>query len=264
MLNPSVAQAVIDQGLFLGADFVDLFVENQKISEVELLSGKIEKLNSGIDFGVGLRMVVGRRVLYGYTNHTDQEELLRVISLIAAQIDEAGTETSTQFTRQDLADRHPVDLSLTKGSHVDAKVAFLKTMDEAARSEHEYIQQFVGRILQREQHIEIFNSDGLHAADVRHYSRIAATAIAEDGGEQSSGYTAPGALRGWEFSHKHDAQELARTAAKQALVKLHAADCPSGEMPALVVSSFTRPVDTCSRPHQSKRKRRYFTTRWGR
>ena len=150
MLNPSVAQAVIDRGLFLGADFVDLFVENQKITEIELLSSKIEKINSGIDFGVGLRMVVGRRVLYGYTNHTDQEELLRGISLIAAQVDQQGPETPTQFPKQALADRHPVDLSLTKGSHVDAKVAFLKEMDQAARGEHAYIQQFVGRILQRE------------------------------------------------------------------------------------------------------------------
>ncbi len=238
MLNPSVAQAVIDRGLFLGADFVDLFIENQKITEIELLSSKIEKINSGIDFGVGLRMVIGRRVLYGYTNHTDRDELLRVISLIAAQIDEKGPEVTTAFTKQELADRHPVDLSLTKGSHVDAKVAFLKEMDRAARAEHEYVQQFVGRILQREQHVEIFNSDGLHASDVRHYSRIAATAIAEDAGEQSSGYTAPGALRGWEFSRDHDATDLAQRAAKQALVKLHAADCPSGEMPVVIGNGF--------------------------
>ena len=78
MLNPAVAQAVIDRGLFLGADFVDLFVENQKVSEVELLSSEIEKLNTGIDFGIGLRMVVGTNVLYGYTNHTDKEQLLKV------------------------------------------------------------------------------------------------------------------------------------------------------------------------------------------
>jgi len=238
MLNPSIAQTVIDRGLFLGADFVDLFVENQKITEIELLSSKIEKINSGIDFGVGIRMVVGRRVLYGYTNRTDQEELLRVISLIAAQIDTRGPENHTNFTRQTLSDRHPVDLSLTKGSHVDEKVAFLQKMDQAARAEHSFVQQFVGRILQREQAVEIFNSEGLHASDVRHYSRIAATAIAEDGGEQSSGYTAPGALRGWEFNQDHNPIELAQIAAKQAVVKLHAAACPSGEMPVVIGNGF--------------------------
>ena len=69
---------------------------------------------------------------------------------------------------------------------MDSKVAYLRAMDAAARAEHEKITQFVGRILQREQQVEIFNSEGLHAQDVRHYSRIAATAVAEDGGAQSS------------------------------------------------------------------------------
>ncbi len=238
MLNPSVAQAVIDRGLFLGADFVDLFVENQKITEVELLSSKIEKINSGIDFGVGIRMVVGRRVLYGYTNHTDQQELLRVISLIAAQLKAEGKEHSTSFVKQELANRHPAQHPLSTGSNIDAKVEFLKKMDGAARAEHNFVQQFIGRILQREQQVEIFNSDGLHAQDVRHYCRIAATAVAEDGGEQASGYVAPGALQGWEFNTNHEASDLAQQAAKQALVKLHAADCPSGEMPVVIGNGF--------------------------
>ena len=238
MLNSSVAQAVIDRGLFLGADFVDLFVENQKITEVELLSSKIEKINSGIDFGVGIRMVVGRRVLYGYTNHTAQEELLRVISLIAAQLDDKGEKRSTQFTKQNLADRHPVQHPLSASSNIDSKVDFLKRMDVSARAEHNHIQQFIGRVLQREQAVEIFNSDGLHAQDVRHYCRIAATAVAEDAGLQSSGYVAPGALQGWEFNTGHDAADLAQQAAKQALIKLHADDCPSGEMPVVIGNGF--------------------------
>jgi TldD protein len=238
MLNPSVAQAVIDRGLFLGADFVDLFIENQKITEVELLSSKIEKINSGIDFGVGIRMVVGRRILYGYTNHTAQEELLRVISLIAAQLKTQGNERTTAFTKQDLADRHPVQFPLSKSSNIDSKVNFLTKMDAAARAEHQHIQQFVGRVLQREQQVEIFNSDGLHAQDTRHYCRIAATAVAEDGGQQSSGYVAPGALQGWEFNSGHDAADLAQQAAKQALIKLHADDCPSGEMPVVIGNGF--------------------------
>ena len=83
-----------------------------------------------------------------------------------------------------------------------------------------------------------FSIPGLHIRDVRHYSRIVASAVAEDGGQQASGYTAPGALRGWEFNQNHSPEELALTAAKQAMVKLHAADCPSGEMPVVIGPGF--------------------------
>ena len=238
MLNPAVAQSVIDRGLFLGADFVDIFVENQKVTEVELLSSEIEKLNTGIDFGIGLRMVVGTNVLYGYTNHTDEAELIRVINLLGARMTDLDPKSPKPLTINAVTDRHPVQLSLSKGTHMEDKVAYLRAMDIAARSENDKIAQFVGRILQREQQVEIFNSDGLHAQDVRHYSRIAATAVAEDGGQQSSGYEAPGALRGWEFNNEHDPKLLAQRAAKQAMVKLYAADCPSGEMPVVIGNGF--------------------------
>ncbi|MGB0645769.1 MAG: TldD/PmbA family protein [Bradymonadia bacterium] len=238
MLNPAIAQAVIDQGLSLGADFVDIFVENQKVTEVELLSSKIEKLNTGIDFGIGLRMVVGTNVLYGYTNHSEKEELLRVIELLGAQIPESKSKSGASLSLVKTVERHPVTLPLSDGTHMDSKVAYLRAMDAAARAEHEKITQFVGRILQREQQVEIFNSEGLHAQDVRHYSRIAATAVAEDGGTQSSGYEAPGALTGWEFNTTHDPKQLAQNAARQAMVKLYAADCPSGEMPVVIGNGF--------------------------
>ena len=238
MLDTATAQAVIDRGLFLGADFVDIFVENQKMTEVELLSSQIEKLNTGIDFGIGLRMVVGTNVLYGYTNHTSEEELIRVINLLGARIKDGDPKATQPLTLEHMGDRHPVTKPLNQGTHMEPKVAFLKAMDVAARAEHEKIAQFVGRILQREQQVEIFNSEGLHVSDVRHYSRIYASAVAEDGGQQSSGYTAPGALRGWEFSSDHDPVELAQMAAKQAMVKLYAADCPSGEMPVVIGNGF--------------------------
>ena len=137
MLNPAVAQAVIDRGLFLGADFVDLFVENQKVSEVELLSSEIEKLNTGIDFGIGLRMVVGTNVLYGYTNHTDKEQLLKVIDLLGSRIGESLRQ-SHPLTLKAIDEMHPVQLPLSAGLH-GAEGRVPRRMDQAVRGENEKI-----------------------------------------------------------------------------------------------------------------------------
>ena len=82
-------------------------------------------------------------------------------------------------------------------------------MDTAARAESEKIVQFIGKLSQQERAFEIFNSDGLHAKDTRNYVRIVATAIAQDGDEQTTGYEAPGALRGWEFNGHVEPTELA-------------------------------------------------------
>lgn len=90
----------------------------------------------------------------------------------------------------------------------------------------------------REQKVEIFNSEGLHINDIRHYTRLSANAIAQNGAEQSSGYEAPGALTGWEFHHKIDPEQLGQDVAKQAMVKLFADACPSGEMPVIIGNGF--------------------------
>lgn len=238
MLNPATAKAVIDHALFLGADFAELFVEHHQSGSVELNSGEIDKVNSGIDFGIGVRLFFGHKVLYGYTNSTDEEELKRVTSLLAAKDkrDQIATAGALNLSRYNSI--HSCQLPLSQNANLEEKIAFLKEADLAARAEDEKISQFIGRIAQREQQVEIFNSNGLHIGDTRHYTRVAATAIAQNGSEQSIGYEAPGALTGWEFNTRLNPRELGHDVAKQAMVKLFAENCPSGEMPVIIGNGF--------------------------
>lgn len=238
MLNPNTAQAVIDHALFLGADFAELFVERHHSGSVELLSGEVDKVNSGIDFGIGIRLFFRHKVLYGYTNSQDAEKLRQVTTLLCAKDkrEQLAQVQALNFTH--LTDKHPVHFPFSVNPHVEEKIAFLKRMDSKARAQGDKISQVIGRILQREQAIEIFNSTGLHVRDTRHYTRIAASVIAQNGNEQSTGYEAPGMLTGWEMHHSVDPEALGEMAAKQALIKLSASACPSGEMPVVIGNGF--------------------------
>ncbi|MEZ8140579.1 peptidase C69 [Enterovibrio norvegicus FF-33] len=238
MLNTNTAKAVIDHALFLGADFAELFIERHHSGSVEVLSGDVDKVNSGIDFGIGIRLFFGHKVLYGYTNSQDEEKLKQVTSLLCAkdkrdQIVNAGALNLTVNS-----DRHPVTMPFSANNHVEEKIAFLKRVDAKARAESDKISQVISRIMQREQQIEIFNSTGLHIQDTRHYTRIASSVVATHGNEQSTGYEAPGMLSGWEFNGQVNPEALGEMAAKQALIKLGAAACPSGEMPVVIGNGF--------------------------
>lgn len=238
MLAPSTAKAVIDHALFLGADFAELFVEKQHSGSVELLSGEVDKVNSGIDFGIGIRLFFGHKVLYGYTNSQDEEKLKCITSLLCAkdkrdQICRAGPLNFIHYQ-----ERHPVIFPFSKDNHVEEKIAYLQRIDARAKAQSSKITQVIGRVFQREQHIEIFNSTGLYVQDTRHYTRISASIIASSGDEQSTGFEAPGMLCGWEYQQQIDPENLAETAAKQALIKLGAMACPSGEMPVIIGNGF--------------------------
>ncbi|EHK9042909.1 TldD/PmbA family protein [Vibrio vulnificus] len=238
MLNPVTAKAVIDHALFLGADFAELFVEHHQTNSIQFNSQEVDKINSGIDFGIGIRLFFGHKVLYGFTNSTEESELKRVTSLLAAkdkrdQIAQAGSLNLIRYPMQ-----HVSYQPLSKDPYLDSKIAFLHQADLAARAQSDKITQFMGSVLQREQQIEIFNSEGLHIGDTRHYVRVATNAVAQDGSEQSVGMEGPGALMGWEFSQQLDAKALGQEVAEQALVKLNADVCPSGEMPVVIGNGF--------------------------
>ena len=238
MLNPTVAQAVIDHGLFMGADFAELFIERHQSSSIQLASNEIDQIQSGIDFGIGIRLFFGKKVLYGYTNRTQQDELLRITTLLAQKDQTAAHQEAQSFQFSPSQNLHPVYRSLDHQDLLDSKVACLYSVNQIARKESEEIAQVMASLLQRQQEIEIFNSEGLHKEDTRHYIRLAVRAIAQKDGEQAQGYEAPGALRGWEFEDQLDLQGLGQRVAQQALTKLYADPCPSGEMPVIIGNGF--------------------------
>ncbi|MGL5290175.1 MAG: TldD/PmbA family protein, partial [Aeromonas sp.] len=214
------------------------FVERKRRSQLSLLSSQIENISSGLDFGIGVRLCYGHKVLYGYTNLAHRDELLRIVTLLAAKdrCDPVVTATAFDFTH--LKDRHPIVLPLSCDKQLEQKIAYLHAMDNAARAESRKVSQFAGNVLGWEQEVEIFNSEGLQVSDRRHYNRIMAQTIAMEGSEQSVGTESPGALMGWEHADGLDPRELALTATRQALVKLGAAPCPSGTLPVIMESGF--------------------------
>jgi TldD protein len=238
MLNSQTAESVIDHALSLGADFAELFVEKNETNVVSTLSDEVQSVESGINFGIGLRLVYGSKVLYGYTNKTDQDELLRIASVLAAKDLRDPVSSTKSFNLDQINDIHPARKILSVDAEIESKIAYLMAADRAARAAGKQISQTRGSCMQREQHVEIFNSDGLHTKDKRNYIRANLTAIASDGGEQATGSWNDGGLLGWEIEAAISAQKTGEEAARQALINLTAKPCPSGRMPVIIGNGF--------------------------
>lgn len=238
MLDVASAEGVIDHGIGVGANFAELFIERSLTNTISTLSQQVQSVESGIDFGIGVRLVFGTKVLYGYTNKTESEELKRIINELAALDlrDPTASKIAFNFSKPDEA--HPATLTLSGDAEVDSKVAYLLAADTAARATSNLISQTRGGCRQKEQHIEIFNSEGLHTQDVRNYIRATLTAIAADGQEQATGMWSDGGLLGWEMREQVDPKRTGDEAARQALVNLGAKACPSGRMPVVIGNGF--------------------------
>jgi len=238
MLDNNVAQQVIDHALSLGADFAEIFIERHLTSSINTLSDKVKTVNSGIDFGIGLRLFFDNKVLYGYTNNLDEEELKRIASQLAAKDRRDPNTTRQRFNYLKFDDIHPVAIPLEKDFCVPQKVEYLLAANSAAHLQANNISQTMGFCVQRQQNIQIFNSLGLQTKDSRNYTRVGLTVVVSDKGEQATGSWNDGALVGWELKQNIDAKATGAEAARQARVNLSAKPCPSGNMPVVIGNGF--------------------------
>lgn len=235
MLLKDTALKVIDEGLALGSDFVEIFVEKTHLTLLGLLGSELEEARSSIDFGIGIRLFYGEKILYAHTNKTDVNDLIeltrlltagdqRAVAAMAAPLPQVVRSYQSSFARDNVL--------------MEEKLQFLKRIDRSARSASAKISQVDISMIQRLQQVEIFNSEGLWVGEERPYLRFAVSAIAEDGTLKYEGSENPGATRNWSYAESLDPEVLGAEVARTALIKLNAAPCPAGKMPVILDNGF--------------------------
>lgn len=238
MLNSTIANEVIDYALSRGADFAELFIDKQRFESFAIKSSQVNDVASGINFGIGVRLIYGTKVLYGYTNSTAKDELLSIVKSLSAKDLRNPINTMKGFDYINPTERHPVVKGLKSDMALDQKLPFLFNIDKMTRAFSPKIEQVNIGIGQVSQDIEIFNSLGLHTNDTRNYIRLRASAIAKDGSVQDVGSYAPGAMMGWNFIDGMDPKKISDEIAKEAITKLTAKECPAGNMPVIIDNGF--------------------------
>lgn len=234
LLNSLVANDIIHHGLSLGADFVDVFIERTQSEALVYKNSRPEDSQSGTIFGIGIRLIHGEQSLYGYTNSTDREELLRITSLLGSRIGGKIAPAAINFEKLS----YP-KVPVLKDKEVDAKhrLQYLNSINERLRKDQKVAQVMLS-FTKKKQFIEVYNSEGLFAQEERPYIRLFHHVVMKDGNLQSEAYHGPGAIGGWEFMENLKHEEICDTLLKQATTMLYASPCPAGKLPVVIDSGF--------------------------
>lgn len=238
LLDTTIAQDVLDAAQELGASFADIFVERDHRQSASVLDSKVHRINTGIDFGVGVRLIFpvngSYEVFYGYTNTANREELLGLVTKLGAY----------RARKTDHPNAVALKPLLQKQSEHSPKefapsLEFLVAIDREARRLGQNIAQVDAGVLQRVQEVEIYNTEGLAVRDIRPYLRFSLNVIAEKEGERSSGFFGPGVLGDLQnYQLQHTPEKLAQKAVTSAMATLKAPSCPAGKMPVVLAGGF--------------------------
>ncbi len=239
MIDQDLIERTLGVALRTGADFAEIYAEDKRSTSVGLDDGRIEQVTSGRDRGAGIRVIRGETTGFAHTSDLSEAGLAAAAGAAAEAASRGdGGSRPIALTRSaphsvNTVEQAPEDLPKS------AKVELLTRIDDVARSSGPEIVQVSAGYADSRKRVLVANSDGLFADDdiTRVLTRISVVANGDTG--MQTGFQSMGHTIGWEVFDPSsdlyvDVEELARDAARQALVKLKARPAPSGAMPVVI------------------------------
>jgi TldD protein len=244
MIETIPYQEVLREALKEGGEFSDLFFEQTHSAVIVCEEDRIEKVISGLDTGVGLRIFFGRKTFYGFTTEISKESLFNLARRISRSAKEGGGEKNIgviQAPQAALSSR-PISKSLypiakpPEGVSMEEKASVVKRGNDVARRLNPHVQQV--KVLYRDfqQKLSILNSEGLFMEGERVGTVFSVQVVSSKGDVLQTGYEPVGGTMGFELFDLHPPEEVAEVAAKRSLLLLSARKAPTGRM-AVVLSS---------------------------
>jgi TldD protein len=263
-MDRTVAEDILSGALAAGASFADLYEEETRNASVSLRDHKIENATAGIEYGIGLRLIYGTDVVYGYTSNDSRaalEKLLEALITARAETAKAPAQQRTTLAPISHAAARQKILRTPADAGQAAKLPLLMRADKTGYALSPLIQQVSASLVDSTKHIQIANSEGLFVADSRTRTRFSVSVTAEKGGERFVAGESPGALQGFEFFESLDIESLTREAAERALRMLDAGYIEGKKMPIILGPGFGGVIfhEACGHPLETEALRKKAT-----
>ena len=237
MLSKKLVKEVLSTALNGGGDFAEVFCENKKSNGINLENSNIEKVTTGYNRGVGVRVLTGDQISYAYTDELSRESLLKTAKVAGAASGGSKLIEVNDLTTSEVRSAHPIKVS-PQTIEKSEKAELVTRADKAAREHCQHISQVQVSYMDYYQQVLIANSNGLWVEDERTRTNLSVNAIAAKEGTIQTGSEREGYHQGFEVFKKRPPEEIGREAARQAVTMLKADPAPSGKMPVVINHGF--------------------------
>jgi TldD protein len=244
MIEDIPYQEILREALREGGEFADFFFEQTYSVVIICEEDRIEKAISGLDMGVGLRVLFGRKTFYGFTTEISKESLFNLAKCISRSAKEGGGARTNSFSQPPRPALSSLPISKTpypiqkhpEGLSMEERVSAVKRANEVARRLDPHVQQV--KVLYRDvqQKLSILNSEGILTEGERVGTVFSVQVVSAKGDVVQTGYEPAGGSVGFELFDLHPPEEVAEVATKRSLLMLSARKAPMGKM-AVVLSS---------------------------
>lgn len=236
MIPSELAGDLLARALARGGDLAELYVEERTGLGLTLDDHRVERPQSGREVGASIRVIAGDSTYFGHVDGLAEEDLGRVAESVSQAVSGGRREPAALSAAAEPAEAHEI-AQRPEAVEAARKADILRACDEAARALGQEVAQVTVSYVEARRRVQVFNSDGLSAADDRTRVRLGAQVVARRNGTVETGHETRGGHAGFELVAQ-EPEEVAETAARKALTMLDAVDAPTGRMPVVVGNGF--------------------------
>lgn len=227
---------VFKRALQNGGEFAEAFFEHTSANQLFYEDRRLDRISSGIDSGIGLRVIYGTQSVYGYTTELTHSALLElaetlskvVAGKIAKDRSISFEKLKPRFSQKILKD--PAGLSMKD------KLKLVDRANGAAWAACRDTKQVTIGYIETLRKIEVANTLGMLAQDEKQYMTFYTQLVGERAGQTQTSYEAQGGFMGLELFDQHSPESIATEAARRLDILLSAKPAPSGTMPVVLAA----------------------------
>ncbi|MDD6209163.1 MAG: TldD/PmbA family protein [Bacteroidales bacterium] len=218
-----------------GGTYADLFFEHTFSNQLALQDNTVNRADSNIDFGMGVRVLSGDQTGYAYVENITLEEMIKAAKAAAAIASSTQKQTApVNLTEiQNVHNYYPIQSSWEK-TEIQQKIPFIQKLNDRIFELDKRVSKVNVSLLDSTSHILFYNSEGNFFYDYRPMASFIASCIMEQNGQIENGYATRSFRTGFEFLNDSIIEELAQEAIQRTSILFDAIKPQGGEMPVVM------------------------------
>lgn len=185
-------ESYLGEALSAGGEYADLYFEYLATSSIGIDEGIIKSASQGVELGVGVRVLIGERTGYAYSDDLSPERIRKAARVAARIAQGPSTILKTGFEESRKHNLYPM-LRSPHETGLEERVDLVKRADAAARAADARVFQVQASYGDSLREILIASSDGRLSYDRQPMARLNVSVLARQGdGAPQHGYSGGG------------------------------------------------------------------------
>jgi len=218
-----------------GADHADIYFQHTRNNSVVYQDGIIARASTTVMQGVGMRVVVGGKVGYAYSEELTPEALERTAKSAAMFATGSPTPPPASFAAVGRPDRYQLVVPWSEVG-VDEKLPLIQKVAKMARASDPAIDKVSVHWTDGDERVLVATLDGKYVTDVRPMTRLSIELTAKKNGETQSGGSNLAARDGLGFYTDERLKTVVEEARDRTLVLFDARRPQAGDMPVVLAA----------------------------